>query len=193
MTLGSRRYHESSFRIFESSNVFPFSKKYSQFLSFTSVWVQFREKLAQAYDFALEKVGMDFNSFPIWHEYVNFLKSVSAPGSYAENQKITAVRKVYQNAIVTPMFGIETLWKEYMSYEQSINKILSEKIIIDRSKDYMNARRVAKELEVMTKGVLKNAPAVLPTGTPEEIKQVKMLTEFGLVTDRSYVLQYLNS
>ena len=115
---------------------------------------------------------MDFNSFPIWHEYVNFLKSVSAPGAYAENQKITAVRKVYQNAIVTPMLGIETLWKEYMAYEQSINKILSEKIIIDRSKEYMNARRVAKELEVMTKGVLKNAPSVLPTGTPDEIKQV---------------------
>lgn len=55
----------------------------------------FREKMAQAYDFALDKIGMDIHSFPIWHDYVNFLKSVEALGSYAENQKITAVRKVY--------------------------------------------------------------------------------------------------
>lgn len=50
--------------------------------------------MAQAYDFALDKIGMDIHSFPIWHDYVNFLKSVEAVGSYAENQKITAVRKV---------------------------------------------------------------------------------------------------
>ncbi|CAG0913045.1 unnamed protein product [Notodromas monacha] len=123
----------------------------------------YKEKLAQAYDFALEKIGMD---------------SVAAPGAYAENQKITAVRKVYQNAIVTPMFNIETLWKEYMNYEQGINKNLSEKIIIDRSKDYMNARRVAKELEIMTKGLNKNAPAVPPMGTQEEMKQTELWKKY---------------
>lgn len=50
--------------------------------------------MAQAYDFALDKIGMDINSFDIWNDYVNFLKSVEAIGSYAENQKITACRKV---------------------------------------------------------------------------------------------------
>lgn len=53
-----------------------------------------REKLAQAYDFALEKIGMDLHAFSIWNDYITFLKSVDATGSYAENQKITAVRKV---------------------------------------------------------------------------------------------------
>lgn len=53
-----------------------------------------REKLAQAYDFALEKIGMDLHSYSIWTDYIQFLKSVDAIGSYAENQKITAVRKV---------------------------------------------------------------------------------------------------
>ena len=54
----------------------------------------FREKMAQAYDFALEKIGMDIQSYSIWNDYVNFLKAVEAVGSYAENQKISAVRKV---------------------------------------------------------------------------------------------------
>ena len=35
-----------------------------------------REKMAQAYDFALDKIGMDVYSYPIWSEYVAFLKSV---------------------------------------------------------------------------------------------------------------------
>lgn len=36
----------------------------------------FREKMAQAYDFALDKVGMDVHSFTIWSDYVSFLKGV---------------------------------------------------------------------------------------------------------------------
>lgn len=56
--------------------------------------VNFREKMAQAYDFALEKIGMDLQSYSIWNDYVTFLKGVEAIGSYAENQKISAVRKV---------------------------------------------------------------------------------------------------
>ena len=35
-----------------------------------------REKMAQAYDFALEKIGMDIMSYQLWNEYIGFLKSV---------------------------------------------------------------------------------------------------------------------
>lgn len=51
--------------------------------------------MAQAYDFTLEKVGMDIQSYSIWNDYVTFLKGVEAVGSYAENQRISAVRKVF--------------------------------------------------------------------------------------------------
>ena len=73
-------------------------------------WVFFREKMAQAYDFAIDKMGLDILSFSVWNDYINFLKSVDAVGSYAENQKITAIRKVYQRGIVNPMVNIENLW-----------------------------------------------------------------------------------
>lgn len=115
---------------------------------------------------------MDLHSFSIWSDYINFLKSVEAVGSYAENQKITAVRKVYQKAVITPIIGIEHLWKEYINFESSINPIISEKMSLERSRDYMNARRVAKELEIITKGLNRNLPAVPPTLSKEEIKQV---------------------
>lgn len=137
-----------------------------------------REKLAQAYDFALEKIGMDLHSFSIWSDYVQFLRGVEAAGSFAENQKITAVRRVYQKAVLTPIIGIEILWKEYIQFEQNINPIISEKMSLERSRDYMNARRVAKELEAVTKGLNRNLPAIPPTLTKEEIRQVELWKKY---------------
>lgn len=138
----------------------------------------YKEKMAQAYDFALDRIGMDIHSYSIWNDYVNFLKSVEAVGSYAENQKISAVRKVYQRGVINPMTGMETFWKDYIAFEQAINPIIAEKMSIERSRDYMNARRVAKELEVQIRGINRNAPSVPPSGTPEERKQVELWQKY---------------
>ncbi|XP_043289608.1 protein suppressor of forked isoform X2 [Venturia canescens] len=138
----------------------------------------YKEKMAQAYDFALDKIGMDIHSYSIWNDYVTFLKSVEAVGSYAENQKISAVRKVYQRGVINPMINMEQLWKDYMTFEQNINPIIAEKMAIERSRDYMNARRVAKELEAVTRGLNRSAPSVPPTGHAEEIKQVELWKKY---------------
>ncbi|XP_018561901.1 protein suppressor of forked [Anoplophora glabripennis] len=138
----------------------------------------YKEKMAQAYDFALDRIGMDIHSYSIWNDYVNFLKGVEAIGSYAENQKISAVRKVYQRGIINPMTGMETFWKDYIAFEQAINPIIAEKMSIERSRDYMNARRVAKELEVQIRGINRNAPSIPPSGTPEERKQVELWQKY---------------
>lgn len=36
----------------------------------------YREKMSQAYDFAIEKIGMDIMSYQLWADYISFLKSV---------------------------------------------------------------------------------------------------------------------
>ena len=66
--------------------------------------------MAQAYDFALDHMGMDFYSYSIWTDYILFLKNVDVQGSYAENQKIFQIRKIYHRGIVIPMLNVETLW-----------------------------------------------------------------------------------
>ncbi|CAB3367662.1 Hypothetical predicted protein [Cloeon dipterum] len=138
----------------------------------------YKEKMAQAYDFTLEKVCMDIQSYSIWNDYVTFLKGVEAVGSYAENQRISAVRKVYQRGVINPMTNIEQFWKDYIAFEQNINPIIAEKMGMERSRDYMNARRVAKEFEAATRGVNRNAPSVPPTGAAEEVKQVDMWKKY---------------
>uniref|UniRef100_A0A8C7K5I4 Cleavage stimulation factor subunit 3 n=1 Tax=Oncorhynchus kisutch TaxID=8019 RepID=A0A8C7K5I4_ONCKI len=138
----------------------------------------YKEKMAQAYDFALDKIGMEIMSYQIWVDYINFLKGVEAVGSYAENQRITAVRRVYQRGCVNPMINIEQLWRDYSKYEEGINVHLAKKMIEDRSRDYMNARRVAKEYETVMKGLDRNAPSVPPQNSPQEAVQVEMWKKY---------------
>lgn len=52
---------------------------------------------------------------------------------------------------------------------------------LERSRDYMNARRVAKELEIVTKGLNRNLPAIPPTLTKEEMKQVVLANEIVIL------------
>ena len=68
-------------------------------------------------------------------------------------------------AVVMIVIGV-LLWL------QSINPAIAKKVQDDRGRDYMNARRVAKEYEVITKGLNKNAVSVPPQNTPDEVKQV---------------------
>ena len=63
----------------------------------------YKEKMAQAYDFALDKMGLDIQSHSLWSDYIKFLKGVEAIGSFAENQKIAAIRKVSKSFLYFSM------------------------------------------------------------------------------------------
>uniref|UniRef100_A0A914E9A4 Suppressor of forked domain-containing protein n=1 Tax=Acrobeloides nanus TaxID=290746 RepID=A0A914E9A4_9BILA len=140
----------------------------------------FREKMAQAYDFALEKVGLDMLSHSIYSDYISFLKTVPAVGQYAENQRISAIRKVYQRGIATPMLNIEQLWNEYTSYEKGINPTLAEKLIADKNKDFQNAKKVTRQLENLMRGINRQAISVPPRGSAAEMKQVELWRKYIL-------------
>ncbi|KAI6184025.1 Suf domain-containing protein [Aphelenchoides bicaudatus] len=128
----------------------------------------FREKMAQAYDFALEKVGLDMNAHSIYVDYVAFLKGVPAVGQYAENQRISAIRKVYQRGVSVPMANVESLWNDYCVFERGTNQNLSSKC----------ARRVARLLEQHTRGLNRNLVSTPPRGTPTELKQVELWRKY---------------
>ena len=58
---------------------------------------------------------------------------------------------------------------------QSINPLIAKKMTEDRGREYMNARRVAKEYEAVTRGLNKNMPSIPPQNSPEEATQVKYI------------------
>ena len=52
--------------------------------------------------------------------------------------------------------------------------MIAEKFIGEKSRDYMNARRVAKEYEAITRGIDRSFLSLPPCGSIEEIKQVRI-------------------
>jgi len=130
------------------------------------------ELINKAFNYTFDKVGIDPNAIGIYNDYIQFLREREVDGSYLDSQRITAVRKAYQEGVLIPMFHLDTLWKDYIAFEQSINPIIAEKMTQDRSKDYVNARRVAKELEVTVRGLNRSWPAIPPSFTTEELKQI---------------------
>jgi len=138
----------------------------------------YKEKTAQAYDFALDKIGLDVMSYSIWVDYVNFLKSIDASGSFAENQKITAIRKVYQKGVMNPMLNIEQLWKDYCIFENLINPLIAKRMIDDRSKEFITVRKIAKEYENVTRNLERNMPSLSPQGTQDETKQKQLWKKY---------------
>lgn len=46
-----------------------------------------KKKLAQAFDFALDKIGMEIISYQIWTDHINFLKVMKAVGSMQKTRK----------------------------------------------------------------------------------------------------------
>jgi cleavage stimulation factor subunit 3 len=85
-----------------------------------------RAILSQAYELVLKNVGIDKDSGRIWQDYVQFLRSgpgIVGGSNWQDQQKMDQLRKAYQRAICIPTAAVNTLWKEYDSFEMGLNKI----------------------------------------------------------------------
>ena len=82
--------------------------------------------ISESFNFALDVVGMDKDSGPIWQENINFIKT--GPGviggtGWQDTQKMDALRAAYQKAIAVPTSALAPLWKEYDGFETGLSKI----------------------------------------------------------------------
>lgn len=82
-----------------------------------------RDTVRKAYEFALSHVGQDKDSGDIWADYIQFVKSGESTTTWEEQQKMDALRKIYHRAVQIPLENVEILWKEYETFENSLNKI----------------------------------------------------------------------
>jgi cleavage stimulation factor subunit 3 len=78
-----------------------------------------------AYLAVVDAVGIDKDAGRLWQEYVQFIKSgpgVLGGNAWQDQQKMDLLRKTYQRAICIPTQVVESLWREYNSFEMSLNK-----------------------------------------------------------------------
>ncbi|XP_048321207.2 cleavage stimulation factor subunit 77 isoform X1 [Ziziphus jujuba] len=133
--------------------------------------VEGQEETKKAFDFMLSYVGADIASGPVWMEYIKFLKSLPAINTQEESLRMTAVRKVYQRAIVTPTHHIEQLWREYENFENSVSRQLAKGLISEYQPKFNSARAVYRERKKYLDEIDWNMLAIPPTGSYKEEMQ----------------------
>ncbi|KAJ9367669.1 hypothetical protein DTO282E5_7666 [Paecilomyces variotii] len=126
---------------------------------------QARRIISSAYDFALQNIGIDKDSAPIWVDYVQFIRS--GPGNiggsgWQDQQKMDLLRKAYQKAICVPTHAVNTFWKEYDQFEMGLNKLTGRKFLQERSPAYMTARSSYTELQNITRDLIRTSLPRLP-------------------------------
>eukprot|EP00897_Mesotaenium_endlicherianum_P004112 jgi/Mesen1/3729/ME000203S02819 len=110
------------------------------------------EEVQRALEFAVEHIGLDVYAGPVWSEYIAFLKTpppaaaaAAAAGQQEESQRMTAVRRAYQRAVVAPVGGVEQLWKDYEAFETSISRPLAKGLLAEYAPRHMAACAVSRE------------------------------------------------
>lgn len=84
-----------------------------------------RKVVHQAYELALNSIGMDKDSGNLWQDFIQFIKSgpgVVGGSNWQDQQKMDVLRKAYQQAVCVPTQTVENLWREYSAFEMGLNK-----------------------------------------------------------------------
>ena len=95
-----------------------------------------RNTIYQAYDLALQQIGLDKNSGQLWQDFIEFIKSgpgIAGGSGWQDQQKMDQLRKVYQRAICVPTQSTNLLWKEYDKFERGLNPTTVSKSRLPRS------------------------------------------------------------
>ncbi|KAG6782608.1 hypothetical protein POTOM_012018 [Populus tomentosa] len=124
-----------------------------------------QDEIRKAFDFMLGYVGADMASGPVWMEYITFLKSLPAQNAQEESIRMTAIRKTYQKAIITPTHHVEQLWREYENFENSVSRQLAKGLLSEYQPKYNSARAVYREQKKYVDEIDYNMLAVPPTGS----------------------------
>ncbi|KAL0348373.1 UNVERIFIED_CONTAM: Cleavage stimulation factor subunit [Sesamum angustifolium] len=133
--------------------------------------IEGQEETKKAYEFMLSYVGADIASGPVWMEYIAYLKSVPAQTTLEESQRMTAIRKMYQRAIVMPTHHVEQLWRDYENFENSVSRALAKGLLAEYQK-YNSARLLfTGERKKYVDEIDWNMLAVPPSGSSKEEMQ----------------------
>lgn len=132
-----------------------------------------RTTIQQTYDFVLDKVGLDRESGSIWSQYIDFVRSKDTPTTWEQQQQMDSLRKIFRKAICIPLNNVESLWHDYNSFENNINKSTARKFVAEKSAVYMTARSCLRELENITHDINRTSIPKARKWSQRELKQVE--------------------
>lgn len=124
----------------------------------------------QAFEFAINRVGIDLKSADLWNDYLDFLKTWTPTASWEQQQKVDLIRKVYKKLLVIPNEKIEQLWSGYTKWENEVNQATASRFIADKSAEFMEARSWNTEWHNITERLLRRE--LLPLGLNDDTNNI---------------------
>ena len=132
-----------------------------------------RQTISQAFEYALQHVGLDFHSTHIWQDYLNFVKKWPEANAFELGVKTDTLRKIYYRAISIPIINIESIWRDYDAYENNANRMTAKKLITEKSSVYMTARAAVRDLQSFHDVISVDVLPTPPTWSEPERKNLK--------------------
>lgn len=135
-----------------------------------------RGTIILAFEFAVDKVGIDVSSADLWQDFVDFIRSWTPTTTWETQQKTDLMRKTYKRFLGIPTEKIESMWTTYTRWENENNPATASKFIAEKSTEFMDARSWNTEWHNATRRLLKRE--IVPVGIVENSTVVK--TQLGL-------------
>jgi len=115
-------------------------------------------EVRQSYEFALDHIGQDTRSGPVWQDYIQFL-AAPKPGTVEYNalygaasegqedsQRTAALRRAYHRALLVPNAALDPLWTGYERFENGTgNKQLAKRALDEWRPRFQAARGLVKD------------------------------------------------
>ena len=130
-----------------------------------------RAEVVQAYELLLESVGDDVDAGALWSEFIASL-CAHAEDQSAQSEAVRKVRHVYHLAVAKPVDKVESIWKEYEAWENSVNPGAAKQATEEVRDKHKVAARASKERRALRNAVQLNALARPLRGTPAECAQL---------------------
>ena len=130
------------------------------------------KELQQAYEVLLEAVGMDVGAGALWSEYVSVLSEHVSPEMLPNSGPVTTARDAYQRALVQPAAGLESMWKEYETWEATQSGGNAKALLAEIADRALVARRVARERQALAQPLKLNRMPRVPRGTQAEFEEL---------------------
>jgi len=127
-----------------------------------------RSSVSEAYQFVLKHMGQHLQSRAIWAQYIQWLKDAPSNQSNEFANRIERVRAAYQKAVVSPIEGVDLLWRDYDQWENANHKVLAKGLLSKIRPAHDAAVKCCRERKRIHRNIISTMLA-RPSGGPSHI------------------------
>ena len=139
-----------------------------------------RETIQKAFEFALSNFGFSLDSGDIWGDYIAFLKKAEAKNEYDRGQRLTSLRRAYQQAVTSPTREMEKFWEEYQAFENAESKVTAVKFLGDYQPKFAQMLKVKAKRASLWAKLDDDALAVPPASASAVFGAWEKLVDFEM-------------